>query len=104
VTNINSDVFATRVLAAEPWRARLGAFSPRPSFPGTSVSGVGGGTGPCVVVQSVPRVRDKVSLTVPAPQAVLTAQLGQPNNYIHMTSVFAVGEGTSGPPPYREPA
>jgi len=100
VTNINSDVFATRVLAAEPWRARLGAFSPRPSFPGTSVSGVGGG----VVVQSVPRVQGKVSLAVPAPQAVLMAQLGQPNNYIHMTSVYAVGEGASGPPPYREPA
>ena len=100
MTNINSDA----VTAAEPWRARLGAFSPRSSFSGTSVSGVGGGTGPCVAVQSAPRVRDKVSLTVPAPQAVLTAQLGQANNYIHMTSVFAVGEGTSGPHPYREPA
>ena len=96
--NMNSDVFATRVLAAEPWRTRLGAFCPRPSFPGSSVSGVGGG------VQSAPRVRDKVALTVPAPQAVLAAQLGQTNNYIHMTSVLAVGEGTSGPPPYREPA
>jgi hypothetical protein len=100
VTNINSDVFAIPVLAAEPWRARLGAFCPRPSFLGTSVSGAGAG----VVVQSVPRVRGKVSLAVPAPQAVLTAQLGQPNNYIHMTSVYAVGEGASGPPPYREPA
>ena len=98
VTNINSDVFATRVLAAEPWRTRLGAFCPRPSFPGSSVSGVGGG------VQSAPRVRGKVSLAVPAPQAVLMAQLGQPNNSIHMTSVYAVGEGASGPPPYREPA
>ena len=101
---INSDVSAIRDLAAEPWRARLGAFSPRSSFPGTTALGAGGGTGPCVVVQSVPRVRDKVALTVPAPQAVLAAQLGQTNNYIHMTSVLAVGEGTSGPPPYREPA
>ena len=99
MTKINSDV-----LTAESWRAHLGAFSPRSSFPGTSVLGVGGGTGPCVVVQSVPRVRGKVSLAVPAPQAVLMAQLGQPNNSIHMTSVYAVGEGASGPPPDREPA
>ena len=104
MTDINSDVLTADVLtadvlAAEPWRARLGAFSPRSSFPGTSVPAVGG-----VCVQSVPRVRDKVSPAVPAPQAVLLAQLGQPNNYIHMTSVFAVGEGASGPPPYREPA
>ena len=109
MTDINSDVLTADVLtadvlAAEPWRARLGAFSPRSSFPGTSVPGVAGGTGPCIVVQSVPRVRDKVSPAVPAPQAVLMAQLGQPNNYIHMTSVYAVGEGASGPPPYREPA
>ena len=102
MTDINSDVPAgvltARVLTAEPWRTRLGAFCPRPSFPGSSVSGVGGG------VQSAPRVRGKVSLAVPAPQAVLMAQLGQTNNYIHMTSVDAVGEGASGPPPYREPA
>jgi hypothetical protein len=99
VTSIKSDV-----LTAESWRARLGAFGPRSSFPGTSVPGAGGGTGPCVVVQSVPRVRGKVFLPVPAPQAVLAEQLGQTNNYIHMTSVYAVGEGASGPPPDREPA
>jgi hypothetical protein len=100
VTDIKSDVLTADVLAAEPSRARLGAFGPRSSFPGTSVPAVGGG----VCVQSVPRVRDQVSPTVPAPQALLLAQLGQPNNYIHMTSVYAVGEGASGPPPYREPA
>ena len=100
---INSDVSAIRDLAAEPWRARLGAFSPRSSFPGTSVPGAGG-TGPCVGVQSAPRVRDEVSLAVPVPQAVLAAQLGQPNNYIHMTSAYAFGEGASGPPPDRAPA
>jgi hypothetical protein len=98
VTSIKSDV-----LTAESWRARLGAFSPRSSFPGTSVPGAGG-TGPCVEVQSVPRVRGKVSLAVPVPQAVFAAQLGQANNYIHMTSVYAFGEGASGPPPEREPA
>ena len=99
MTKINSDV-----LTAETWRARLGAFGPRSSFPGTSVPGVGGGTGPRIVEQSVPRVRGKAFLPVPVPQAVLASQLGQTNNYIHMTSAYALGEGASGPPPYREPA
>ena len=99
MTKINSDV-----LAAELWRARSGAFSPRPAFPGTSVSGAGFGTGPSVVVRPVPRVRDEITMAVPAPQPVFKAPLGQLNNYNHMTSVFAVGEGTAGPPPYREPA
>jgi hypothetical protein len=99
VTNINSDV-----LTAEPSRTRLGAFSPRSAFPGTTVPGAGCGTGPSVVVRSVPRVRDKVTIAFPAPRPVVKAPLGQLNNYNHMTSVFAVGEGTAGPPPYREPA
>lgn len=108
MTNIHSDVLTAGVLTAgvltaEPWRARLGAFCPRSTFPGTSVPGVGGGTGLAVVVQSVPRVRDKAVLAIPAPQSALAAQLGQMNNYNHMTSVYAVGEGASGPPPYREP-
>jgi hypothetical protein len=97
VTKINFDV-----LTPEEWRARPGAFSPRSAFPGTGVLGAGG-TGPCVVAQSVPRVRDRVVLPIPAPQSALTAQLGQANNYKHMTSVYAFGEGASGPPPYREP-
>ncbi len=101
---INSDVFATSVPAAEPWRARLGAFSPRSAVLGTSVLGAAGGTAPSAVVQSVPRVRDKVDLAIPVPLAAPMAQFGQTNNYNHMTSVLAVGEGTSGPPPYREPA
>ena len=98
MTNINSDV-----LTPEQWRARPGAFSPRSSFLGTGVLGVGGGTEPCVVLQSVPRVRDRVVLPVPAPQSAPMAQLGQANIYNHMTSVYAVGEGASGPPPDREP-
>jgi hypothetical protein len=98
VTKINSDV-----LTPEHWRARPGAFSPRSAFLGTGVLGAGGGTGPRVVVRSVPRVRDMVELPIPAPQSAATAQLGQTNNYNHMTSVYAVGEGASGPPPYREP-
>jgi hypothetical protein len=108
VTNINSDVLTAGVptagvLSAEPWRARLGAFCPRPTFPGTSVPGAGGGTGPAVAVQSVPRVRIKAVPAFPVPQSALTAQLGQMNNYNHMTSVYAIGEGASGPPPHREP-
>jgi hypothetical protein len=102
VTNINSDVLTADVLTAEPWRARLGAFCPRPTFPGTSVPGAGG-TGLAVVVQSVPRVRDKAVLAFPVPQSAVAAQLGQIDNYNHMTSVYAVGEGASGPPPHREP-
>ena len=98
MTNINSDV-----LTAELWRARSGAFSPRPAFPGTTVPGAGCGTGPSVVMRPVARVRDRVVLPVPVPQSALVAQLGQANIYNHMTSVYAVGEGASGPPPYREP-
>ena len=98
MTEINFDV-----LTPELGRARPGAFSPRSAFLGTGVPGVGGGTEPCVVARSVPRVRDKVALAIPAPQSALMAQLGQTNNYNHMTSVYVVGEGASGPPPYREP-
>ena len=107
MTNINSDVLTAGVLNAavletEPWRARLGAFCPRSTFPGTSVPGAGG-TGLAVVVQSVPRVRDKAVLAIPVPQSAFLVQLGHINNYNQMTSVYAVGEGASGPPPYREP-
>ena len=107
MTNINSDVVTAdvlkaAVLTAEPWRARLGAFCPRPTFPGTSVPGAGG-TGLAVVVQSVPRVRVKAVPASPLPQSAFAAQLGQIDNYNHMTSVYAFGEGASGPPPYREP-
>ena len=106
MTNIGvltAGVLNSGALYAEPWRARLGAACPRSTFLGTSVPGAGG-TGLAVVVQSVPRVRDKAVAAIPVPQSALMAQLGQINNYNHMTSVFAVGEGASGPPPYREPA
>ena len=88
MTNINSGA-----LLADQWRSRLGVFSPRSSFLGAGVPGIGSGTGPCATaVRQVPRVRNKVALTVPA-----TQQLEQTNNYSHMTSVVAVGEGASGP-------
>jgi hypothetical protein len=94
VININSGVLPVQ------WPSRPGASSLRVSFPGTGALGVGVGTGPCATaVRPVPNVRDKVAMTVPA-----TPQLGQTNIHNYMTSVFAVGEGASGPPPYREPA
>jgi hypothetical protein len=102
VTNIG--VLTAGVLYAEPWRARVGACCPRSTFPGTSVPGVGGGAFLAVAVQSAPRVRVKAGVAFPVPQSALMAQLGQINNYNHMTSVIAVGEGASGPPPDREPA
>jgi hypothetical protein len=108
VTNINSDVLTPEQLTAEQltseqWRARPGAFSPRSAFLGTGVLGAGCGTGPSAVVASVPRDRVKAVLAIPVPQSASMAQLGQTNNYNHMTSVYAVGEGASGPPPDREP-
>jgi hypothetical protein len=103
VTNINSDVLTPEQLTPELWRARPGAFSPRSAFLGTGVLGAGCGTGPSVVVASVPRVRVKAVLAIPVPQPAPLAQLGQTNNYNHMTSVYAFGEGASGPPPDREP-
>ena len=81
--------------------ARPGAFSPRPSCPGTGVPGIGSGTGPRAAARPVMRVRDKGTLAFSAPQ------LAQTNNYNHMTSVVAVGEGASGPtlrPLCRAPA
>jgi hypothetical protein len=94
VTKINSDA-----LLVVQWRSRPGAFSPRSSSLGTGVLGVSHGTEPCAaVVLPVPRVRNRAALAIPA------TQLGQTNNYNHMTSVYAFGEGASGPPPYREPA
>jgi len=109
VTNTNFDVLtpvslATVSLAEEQWRACPGAFSPRSAVLGTSALGAARGTGPSIAVRPVPRTRDKSALAVPAPLAAALAQLGQTDNYNHMTSVLVVGEGTSGPPPYREPA
>ena len=111
---VMNDIPANAVQMVELWRARPGAFSPRSAFLGTGVSGVGGGTvgggivgsgtAPCLAVRQVPRVPGKAALAFPVPQSAAAAQLGHINNYNQMTSVYAVGEGASGPPPYREPA
>jgi hypothetical protein len=89
VTNINP---------GDQRRSRPGASSLRFGFPGTSVPGAGSGTGlRAAAMRPVPRLRNKAALAIPAPQ------LGQTNNYNHMTSVYAVGEGAQGPPHRRGP-
>ena len=83
MTNISSGA-----LPAVQWRSRPGASGLRASFPGTGLP---------AVVRQVPRIRNKAALTVPA------GQLGQTNNYNHMTSADAVGVGASGPPLRGQP-
>ena len=93
------------VLNTQPWRTRLGACCPLSAFLGTSVHGASAGTMLPTFVPPVPRVRGKVAMAFPVPQsAVVMAHVGQTNNYIDTTSAYALGDGASGPPPYREPA
>ena len=96
MTNINA-----AVLPELNGASRLGASYPRVGLLGTSVPAAG----PCAfAVDARPRVRGKVAVMVPqAQQVAVTARLGQTNIHNYMTSVFTVGEGASGPPPYREP-
>jgi len=89
VTNINSGVLPVQ------WPSRPGASCLRVSVPGT---GVLGARPSAAVARAVPRVRNKVALTVPA------AQSGHTNIHNFMTSAYAVGGGASGPPHRREPA
>jgi hypothetical protein len=92
VTNIKSIV-----LPDLNWASRLGASCPRVGLPGTSVS------------VAVSRVRGEIPFLAlpqqaPAPQEdSVQTQLGQTNIHNYMTGASAVGEGASGPPPYREP-
>jgi hypothetical protein len=100
VTYINS------IALPEPnWASRLGASCLRVNFPGTGVLGVSSGTGAsAVVAYPLPRVRDKVAFVAPPQQKDAVATLlGQTNSHNYMTGAPAVGEGASGPPPYREP-
>ena len=89
------------------WASRLGASSlPSVSFPGTSVPAAGPSTALLAVAgaPALPRVRGKVAVMVPQTQQVaVEAALGQTNIHNYMTGATAVGEGASGPPPYREP-
>lgn len=104
---LSGAVLADAVVTAAAWSARTGAARPRPAFPGTSVSGTGAATGLAGrglvgTVRPVAHVRPKAA-AVSLAGAVMALD-GQTNNYIQMTSVFASGEGASGPPPDREPA
>ena len=93
MTKINSDV-----LPELNGALRLGASSlPSVSYLGTSVPAAGPSA---FVVDALPRVRGKVAVMVPQAQKVA---LGQTNIHNYMTGATAVGEGASGPPPYREP-
>ena len=84
------------------WASCLGASGrPSVSFPGTSVPAAK----LCAfVVDALPRVRGKVAVLIPQAQKVaVTAPVGQTNIHNYMTTVFTVGEGTSGPPRARGP-
>ena len=107
MTKINS-VAQYQLTGAElNWALRLGASClPSVSLPGTSVPAAG----PFATLlanpglSALPRVRGKVAVMVPQTQQVaVEAALGQTNIHNYMTGATAVGEGASGPPPYREP-
>ena len=87
------------------WASRLGASCPHGGFLGTGVLGVSGGIAASAAAShALPRVRGKVAVFAPPqPDAVATALFGQTNVNNYMTGAPAVGEGASGPPPYREP-
>ncbi len=85
------------------WASRLGASCPRVGLLGTGVLGVSSGIAASAAPHALPRVRGKVTVSAqPQPDAVATL-FGQTNVNNYMTGVPAVGEGASGPPPYREP-
>lgn len=96
MTNINA-----AVLPELNGASRLGASYPRVGILGTSVPAAG----QCAfAVDARPRVRGKVAVMVPQTQQVaVTGLLGQTSIHNYMTGASAVGEGASGPPPYREP-
>ena len=86
------------------WASRLGASCPHVGFLGTGVLGVSAGIAASAAApHALARVRGKVAVFAqPQPDAVATL-FGQTNVNNYMTGVPAVGEGASGPPPYREP-
>jgi hypothetical protein len=100
VTNINSTA-----LPELNWASRLGASCLRVGFLGTGVLGVSSGiTASAAASQALPRVRDKVAFVAPPRQEdAVATQLSQTDSHNYMTGAVAVGEGASGPPPYREP-
>ena len=72
--------------------SRLGASCPRGGLPGISA------------YVAVPRVRSTVAFAgLPQQEDSVQTLLGQTKIHNYMTGAPAVGEGASGPPPYREP-
>ena len=87
------------------WASRLGASCPRVGLLGTGVLGVSSGIAASAAAShALSRVRGKVAVVFAPPQQDAGATLfGQTTVNNYMTGVPAVGEGASGPPPYREP-
>ncbi len=87
------------------WASRLGASCPRVGLLGTGVLGVSSGIAASAASSHArPRVRGKVAVVfAPPQQGAVATPFGQANVNNYMTGVPAVGEGASGPPPYRDP-
>jgi hypothetical protein len=97
VTKINSDVLPELNGALRVGASGLSSVS----FLGMNVPAAGPRA---FNVDALPRVRGKVAVMVPqAQQVAVEATLGQTNVHNYMTGASAIGEGASGPPPYREP-
>ena len=84
------------------WASRLGASGvPSVSCQGTSLPAAG----PVAITPpALPRLRGgAVAGVSQAQKAAVTQLVGQTNIHNYMTTVFTVGEGTSGPPRDRGP-
>ena len=84
------------------WASRLGASGvPSVSCLGTSLPAAGL---VAITPPALPRLRGGAVAGVSQAQKVAVTQLvGQTNIHNYMTTVFTVGEGTSGPPRVRGP-
>ena len=84
------------------WASRLGASSlPPVSCPGTSLPAARPVT---IAPPALPRLRGGAAARFAQAQKVAVTRLvGQTNIHNYMTTVFTVGEGTSGPPRDRGP-
>ena len=93
MTNTKTAVLPELLLPELNWASRLGASCPRVVLPGISAH------------VAVPRVRITVAFAgLPQQEDSVRTLLGQTDIHNYMTGAPAVGEGASGPPPYREPA
>jgi hypothetical protein len=95
-------IIYTADMAEPSWASRLGASSlPSVSCLGTSLPAAGPVT---ITPPALPRFRGGAAAGVSQAQKVAVTRLvGQTNIHNYMTTVFTVGEGTSGPPRARGP-